>query len=75
MKKTFLSIIFSLTIINQYLFTLDYFYHYEGPSEHHSAELPWINAGCHLVRVHENKNGEPDYEELEFKMAAWKNKG
>ena len=46
-----------------------------GPSEHHSAELPWLNAKCHVVRIHEDERGEPDYAELDHKMAAWKTTG
>ena len=47
-----------------------------GPSEHHSAELPWISAKCHIVRIHENhETGQPDYDELDHVMAVWKTTG
>ena len=28
-----------------------------GPYEHHSAELPWINAKAHIVRIREGATG------------------
>ena len=46
-----------------------------GPSEHHSAELPWRNANCHVERIKENGAGEPDYDELDFKLQKWAKTG
>ena len=46
-----------------------------GPYEHHSAELPWINAKAHIVRIREGANGQPDYTHLAAALSAWSKTG
>ena len=46
-----------------------------GPYEHHSAELPWINAKAHIVRIQEGQDGQPDYNHLEIALEQWSKTG
>ena len=46
-----------------------------GPFEHHSAELPWTNNKAHIVRIQEQANGQPDYNQLEIAMEQWSKSG